>query len=274
MSDVYKLWPARAAICDPNTGLATSEFVKALGRIAALLGGDNQTLPVTFIYVPATGTPNGIVYLNGLGELTSTLAPTDGQFLIGDTGGIPVLGSLAGTAAKITVANGPGTITMTIASDYAGQSSINTLGNVTTGEWNADPVDLDLYVTGNLDVSHLNGGTGASAATYWRGDGTWASASGGGIYGTALIDFGAYPGSNEASIAVTGIGGILSTSKVMAFIMGDDTSVDHTASDHKYGAMLMDLTCGTPTDAVGFTIYARSAEKLQGVWSVRYLWAN
>jgi len=92
--------------------------------------------------------------------------------------------------------------------------------------------------------------------------------------GTATIDFGAHPGSNEASVAVTGITGISATSKADAFVMADDTSASHTASDHRYFESFASLSCGTPTAGTGFTIYARSLEKLTGTWTLRYVWAD
>jgi hypothetical protein len=94
--------------------------------------------------------------------------------------------------------------------------------------------------------------------------------------GTATIDFGTMGGggSNEASIAVTGQTTISATSKVEAYIMGDDTTVDHTTNDHRYFSALVGLTCGTPTAATGFTIYARCTQKLTGQFSIRWVWAD
>jgi hypothetical protein len=92
--------------------------------------------------------------------------------------------------------------------------------------------------------------------------------------GTATINFGAHPGSNEASVTVTGLTTISATSKAEAWVMADDTSANHTASDHRYFPVFASLTCGTPTAGTGFTIYARSIEKLSGAWTVRYVWAD
>lgn len=92
--------------------------------------------------------------------------------------------------------------------------------------------------------------------------------------GSTTLNFGAYPGSNEASVAVTGLSTISATSKADAFVMADDTSTSHTASDHRYFESFASLSCGTPTAGVGFTIYARSIEKLTGTWTIRYVWAD
>ena len=92
--------------------------------------------------------------------------------------------------------------------------------------------------------------------------------------GTATINFGAHPGVNEASVVVTGQATISATSKVEAYVMGDDTASNHTAGDHRWFAALTGLTCGTPTAATGFTIYAHCQEKLTGQFTLRWVWAD
>jgi hypothetical protein len=96
--------------------------------------------------------------------------------------------------------------------------------------------------------------------------------------GTATLDFGSFPGSNEASVVVTGQTGILATSKAEAYIMADDFTTGtgaHTANDHRHIAAILGLTCGTP-DAIAdtFPIYGRCSEKLQGKYAVRFVWTD
>jgi hypothetical protein len=90
--------------------------------------------------------------------------------------------------------------------------------------------------------------------------------------GTAILDFGA--GSNEASAVVSDQSSISATSDTAVFVMGDDTTVDHSASDHRYFNALVGLCCGTPSAGTGFTIYAASPYKLSGTYAVRWVWTD
>ncbi len=89
--------------------------------------------------------------------------------------------------------------------------------------------------------------------------------------GTAEIDFGGFPGSNEASILVAAEG-VTAATHVEAWVMGSDTTTDHTAQDHRYFPLFAALT--TAADADAFTVYGRSTQKLTGAFKIHYVWAN
>ena len=91
--------------------------------------------------------------------------------------------------------------------------------------------------------------------------------------GSATIDFGAWPGSNEAQVQITGLSGITLTAAAEAWPMAEASGA-HTAADAAYAARFYSLTCGDVVAAQGFTIYARSEHKLIGSFAVRYVWAT
>jgi hypothetical protein len=92
--------------------------------------------------------------------------------------------------------------------------------------------------------------------------------------GTVEIDFGAHPGSNEASVVITGQADIKTTSELDCYIMADDSTTDHTTLDHRYVGIFATFTGGNIVAATGFTIYGRSIHKLTGKFKIRFAWAD
>lgn len=89
--------------------------------------------------------------------------------------------------------------------------------------------------------------------------------------GTAVLDFGSTP-AQEASVAVTGQGAILSTSQIGASIRRNATS-DNGVAEHEEGAALCPLVCGSIVVGTGFTIYAHPLAMLgRGTFNVDWAW--
>ena len=91
--------------------------------------------------------------------------------------------------------------------------------------------------------------------------------------GSAVVNFGAFPGSNEASVVISGQDSIGADALCEAWVNAKATA-DHTVSDHTYAAVLMHPACSVATAATGFTIYCTSPEKMQGTFNLNWVWYN
>lgn len=68
-------------------------------------------------------------------------------------------------------------------------------------------INLNTGTLGDLPIARLNGGSGASASTFWRGDGTWAGLGFNIISGSAVLDFPNTAGnsSSDLTLAIPGV---------------------------------------------------------------------
>ena len=111
------------------------------------------TVRVTTSLTVDTLTPNAALYATTGGQIVSTAALTDGQILVGSTGGAPVAATItAGTGISVTNAGGSITIATT-----AG-SHVTSFSAGTTGLTPATATTGDVTLAGTLAVA--NGGTG------------------------------------------------------------------------------------------------------------------
>ena len=82
---------------------------------------------------------------------------------------------------------------------------------------------------------------------------------GSGAAGVTTINFGAFPGASDASVAITGQTGILVGSIIEAWLVAQPTA-DHTADEHRVETI--SVTCGNIVAGTGFTIYAQNTSQI------------
>lgn len=158
--------PGAGTITINNTGVTSLAGTANQITASASTGAVTLSIPSAFIAPGSvqvttsltvdTLTPNSALYVGAAGLVSSTAALTDGQILIGDTGSVPVAGTITG-GTGITVTNGAGTITI----DVDSAEVVTTFSAGTTGFTPNSATSGAITLAGTLAVT--NGGTGLTA---------------------------------------------------------------------------------------------------------------
>ena len=230
---------------------STGTFNLVLNTVPVAKGGTGATTVAgaqANLLPSQAGHAGQVLVTNGSGTLSWTTAPA----------GTISWGAISGTLSDQTDVYTAITSKQPASTDLASIAAITSSGflkRISSSNWTTAQINLSTEVTGNLAVSNLNSGIGASAGTFWRGDGTWGNL-------TAATAWGSITGTLSSQTDLnTALNSKASTAFVVSNTLSDSTGFTwkNSAVSSNAIATLKDITDSSGNNISTFAVFPNTS---------------